>query len=78
MGASTGICAEAGPPASLRGIPDSEDLHALLGGVEIRTRLIAIRFSLLQIAQSNGVVLIQVLGAGVVGLSERDESAALR
>ena len=52
---------------------DSQDLHALLGGVAIRLRLRPVGLRLLQIALGNGVVIVQIFGARVVfvGKAER-------
>ena len=70
IGASTGICAERGSLRQIGGILDAKNLHPLLGGVQVCLRLVAVRFGLLQIALGDGVVLVQILGAGVVLVRE--------
>ena len=49
MGASTGICADDGALRQVGRILDAENLHSLLGRIQVRLRLVAIRLSLLQI-----------------------------
>ena len=61
IGASTGICADEGAFCKIFRILDAQDFHALLGGVQVRLRLVAVGLRLLQIALGDGVVLVQIL-----------------
>ena len=45
---------------------NAQNFHALLGRVQIRLRLVAIRFGLQQIALGDGVVLVEILRAVVI------------